>query len=200
MTPEETQAAWTLEASHVAGKLKLSGEQTTKLVDAYKKARESGDEALSKAREEARANADTEDRQAMFQAMREAQGKVTKAETEKFAKAVSEFLDKEKTETAVKQLGTFSGSLDEMVNTVAGLKLDNEKQAKALDIVSAYTVESTAAREKAMAGGDREAMRAVFEEQRTKLNEAMGKVLSEEQLAKWTEATARRGGGRGGDE
>jgi len=200
MTPEQAQAAWTLQASHVAGKLEISKEQTTKLVDAYKKARASCSEAMTKAREEARANADTEDRQAMRQAMREAQQKVTKAETEKFAKAVGAILDKEKTGKAVKQLGTFSGSLDRMVNVVAGLKLDKAKQAKALDIVSAYTVESTAALAKARASGDRESMRGLFQEQRTKLNEAMGKVLSEEQMTKWTEANARRGrsGGRRG--
>jgi hypothetical protein len=53
-----------------------------------------------------------------------------------------------------------------------------------------------------MAGGDREGMRAVSQKQQAKLDEDMGKVLSEEQLAKWTEATARRRGGgrRGGGE
>ena len=192
MSPEDAQAAWTLEASHVAGKLGLAEEETTKLVDAYKKARESYNEAVGKAREEVRANAaDTEDRQAM----REAQEKITKAETEKFAKAVGAFLDEAKAKTAVTQLGTFSGSLDRMVNVIAGLKLDKVKQSEALDLVSAYVVESTAARAKAMASGDRESMRTMFQEQRTKLNEAMAKILSEEQLTKWTEATARRGRG-----
>jgi len=197
MAPEQTQAVWTLQASHVAGKLKLSKEETTKLVDAYKKARESYNEALRKVREEARAGADTEDRQAVRQAMREGQQKVTKAETGKFAKAVGAILDKEKTKLALKHLGTFSGSWDRMVYTIAGLKLDEEKQAKALDIVNAYVVELTAAREKAIASGDRGSMREVFQKQRAKLNEAMGKVLSEEELAKWTEANARRGSRRG---
>jgi hypothetical protein len=199
MTPEQAQAVWTLQASHVAGKLELSKEQTAKLVDAYKKARESYNKAVRKAWAEARASADVEDRRAMFRAMREAQGKLTKAETDKFAKAVGAILDKEETKLAVTHLGTFSGELDRMVSTIAGLKLDEAKQAKALDIVSGYVVESTAAREKAMAGGDRQAMRAVFQKQRTKLNEAMGKVLSEEELAKWAEATGPRGGGMGSD-
>ena len=194
MSPEEAQAAWTLEASHVAGKLKLSKEETTKLVDAYKKVRESYSAAVRKAMEEAMAEGvDTQDRQAMRAAMREIQEKITKAETEKFAKALGAFLDKEKTKKAVTQLGSFSGSLDRMVNVIAGLKLDKAKQAEALDLVNAYVAESSAAFAKARASGDRESMRAVFQEQRTKLNEAMAKVLSEEQLAKWTEATARRG-------
>jgi len=194
MTPEEAQAAWTLEASHVAGKLGLSKEETTKLVDEYKKVRESYSAAVRKAMEEAMASGvDTGDRQAIRAAMREIQEKITKAETEKFAKALGAFLDKEKTKKAVTQLGSFSGSLDRMVNVIAGLKLDKAKQAEALDLVNAYVVESSAARDKAMAGGDFESMRTVFQELRTKLNEAMAKVLSEEQLAKWTEATARRG-------
>lgn len=190
MTPEEAQAAWTLEASHVAGKLGLSKEETTKLVDAYKKVRESYSAAVREAIEEVMA--DTQDRQAIRAAMREVQEKITKAETEKFAKALGAFLDKEETNKAVTQLGAFSGSLDRMVNVIAGLKLDKAKQAEALDIVNAYVVESTAARAKAMASGDRESMGTVFQELRTKLNEAMAKVLSEEQLAKWIEATARR--------
>lgn len=194
MTPEEAQAAWTLEASHVAGKLGLSKEETTKLVDAYKKVRESYSTAVREAMEEVMANAaGTGDRQAIREAMGEVQGKIAKAETEKFAKALGAFLDKEKTEKAVTQLGAFSGSLDRMVNVIAGLKLDKAKQAEALDLVNAYVVESTAARRKVMASGDFESMRTVFQELRTKLNEAMAKVLSEEQLAKWTEATARRG-------
>jgi hypothetical protein len=194
MTPEEAQAAWTLEASHVAGKLGLSEGETTKLVDAYKKVRESYSAAVREAMEEVMANAaDTQDRQAIREAMREVQGKIAKAETEKFAKALGAFLDKEKAKKAVTQLGAFSGSLDRMVNVIAGLELDKAKQAEALDIVNAYVVESTAARTKAMASGDRESMGTVFQELRTKLNEAMAKVLSEEQLAKWTEATARRG-------
>ena len=193
MSPEEAQAAWTLEASHVAGKLGLSKEETTKLVDAYKKVRESYSAAIREAMEEAMAEGvDTTDRQAIRQAMREIQEKTTKAETEKFAKALGAFLDEKKTKKAVTQLGSFSGSLDRMVNVIAGLKLDKAKQAEALDLVNAYVAESSAAFAKARAGGDRESMRAVFQEQRTKLNEAMAKVLSEEQLAKWTEATAWR--------
>lgn len=194
ITPEEAQAAWTLEASHVAGKLGLSKEETTKLVDEYKKVRESYSAAVRKAMEEAMASGvDTQDREAIRAAMREIQEKITKAETEKFAKALGAFLDKEKTEKAVTQLGSFSGSLDRMVNVIAGFKLDNAKQVEALDLINAYVVESSAARDKAMASDDFESMRTVFQELRTKLNEAMAKVLSAEQLAKWTEATARRG-------
>jgi hypothetical protein len=197
MSPEEAQAAWTLQASHVAGKLKLSKEQTTKLVDAYKRARESYPEALGKARKEARAKAAPEERRGMGRIMREVRQKVTKAETEKFAKDVGAFLGKKKTKQAVKQLRTFSGSLDKIVNIVAGLELDKEKQAKALDIVSAYDAESTAARQKAMAGGDRDAMRAVSEKQQAKLEEAMSKILSEAEFRVWGRATGSRSGGPG---
>ena len=188
MSPEQTQAAWTLQANHVAGKLELSKEQTTKLVDAYKKARESYNETVRKARQEARASVDSGDRRARFQVMRDAQQKVTKAETEEFAKAVGAFLDEEKAKTAVKQLGTFSRELDRMVNVIAGLELDESKLAKALDTVSTYVVESMAARARAMASPDMEAL-TVLREQRTKLNEAVAKLLSKEQLTMWNEAT-----------
>ncbi len=204
MSPEDAQAAWTLQASHVAGKLELSKEQTTKLVDAYRKARESYPEVLGKARKEARAKAAPEERRGMGRIMREVQQKVAKAETEKFAKDVGTFLGKKKTKQAARQLGRFSGSLDKIVNIVAGLELDKAKQAKALDIVSAYDAESTAARQKAMAGGDRDAMRAVSETQRAKLNEAMSKVLSEEEFRTWVRTvggrpprSSARGGGEG---
>jgi hypothetical protein len=100
----------------------------------------------------------------------------------------------------VAQLGTFSNDWDRMVQLIATFKLA-DKQTKALDLISAYMVDYTAVRNKAIASGDFQSMRTVAQEYKTKLDDGLKPILSEEQMAKWTEATAarsRRGGGRGG--
>jgi len=200
MSQEEATAVWTLQANHVAGTLDLSKEQTAKLVDAYKTARESYQTAYRERREAAMADAGQGDRRARSRAMREAQQEVAKAEIAKLEKALSG-IGEEKVKKAVAQLGTFSGEWDRMVQVIAGFKL-GDKQAKALELVTTYVVDSTAARNKAVASGDFESMRGIGREQRTKLDDGLKAILSEEQMASWTEATQRRrrggmpGGGR----
>jgi hypothetical protein len=198
MSPEEASAVWTLQATHVAGSLDLSKEQTTTMVDAYKVARESYQTAVREKMEAAMADAGEGDRRARFQAMREAQEEVAKAEIAKLEKALSGF-GEEKTKTAVAQLGTFSVEWDRMVQVVAGLNL-GDKQDEALDLVGTYNVDYTAARNEVMAGGDFQAMRGVRQEYKTQLDDGLKAILSEEQMASWTEATQRRGrrGGGGG--
>ena len=197
MSPEEASAVWTLQATHVAGSLDLSKEQTTTLVDAYKAARESNQTDVREKMEAAMADdAGEGDRQARFQAMREAREEVAKAEIAKLEKALSS-LGEEKTKEAVAQLGTFSGEWDRMVQVIAGLNL-GDKQDEALDLTSTYNADYTAARNEAMASGDREAMRGVRQEYKTKLDDGLKAILSEEQMVSWTEATQRRGRGGGG--
>ena len=83
-----------------------------------------------------------------------------------------------------------------MVQVIAGFKL-GDKQGKALDLISAYNADYTAARNEATAGGDRQAMRGLRQEYRTKLDDGLKAVLSEEQMTSWTETTQRRGRGGG---
>ena len=196
MSPEEAAAAWTLQATHVARALDLSKEQTTTLVDAYKAARESYQTAVREKMQEMRGGADEGDRQARFRGMREAQQEVAKAEIAKLEKALSG-IGEEKTKKAVAQLGTFNGEWDRMVQVIAGFNL-GDKQGKALDLTSTYNLDYTATRNEVMASGDREAMRGVREEHKTKLDDGLKAILSEEQMASWTQATQRRGRGGGG--
>ena len=200
MSPEEAAAVWTLQATHVAGTLDLSKDQTTTLVDAYKAARESYQTAYRERIQAAMADAGEGDRQARFRGMREAQQEVAKAEIAKLEKALSG-LGEEKTKKAVAQLGTFSVEWDRMVHVIAGFNL-GDKQGKALDLISTYNADYTAARNEAMSGamsgGDRQAMRGVRQEHKTKLDDGLKAILSEEQMASWTTATQRRGRGGGG--
>ena len=190
MSQRETVAAWTLQATHVAGTLALSEEQTAKLVDAYKQVRET---SLREKIEEARENIDPADREARSRAIREAREEVAKAEMAKIEKALSG-LDEEKVKKAVAQLGTFSSEWDRMVRIVAGLKL-GDKQAKALELVTAYIVDYTAARNEASASGDREATRRLRQELSTELEDGLKAILSEKQMAFWNDMTSRRGRG-----
>jgi len=205
MSPEEAAAVWTLQATHVAGTLDLSKDQTTKLVDAYKSARENYVASYRERMEAVMSDAGQGDRRARSRAMREAQQEVAKAEIAKLEKALSGVGD-EKVKKAVAQLGTFSGEWDRMVQVIAGFNL-GDKQAKALDLASTYNADYTAARNEAMAGGNFQAMRDLRQEYKTKLDDGLKSILSEEQMTSWTEATQRRrrsgvdrggGGQRGG--
>ena len=195
MSPEEAAAVWTLQATHVAGSLDLSKEHTTTLVDAYKAARASYQTSYRERMQAAMADAGEGDRQARGRAMREAQQEVAKAEIAKLEKALSG-VGAEKVKKVVAQLGTFGGDWDRMVQVIAGFKL-GDKQGKALDLISAYNADYTAARNEATAGGDRQAMRGLRQEYRTKLDDGLKAVLSEEQMTSWTETTQRRGRGGG---
>jgi len=193
MSQRETEAAWTLQATHVAGTLALSEKQTAKLVDAYKQVRESYPTSIREMMTEVRRNVELGTGEARSQAIREAREEVAKAEIAKIEKALSG-LDEEKVKKAVVQLGTFSSEWDRMVRIVAGLKLGDE-QAKALELVTAYIVDYRAARNAAMPGGDREAIRGLQQDHRTKLEDGLKTILSEKQMAFWNDMTSRRGRG-----
>jgi hypothetical protein len=81
-----------------------------------------------------------------------------------------------------------------MTAVLSEMKLDPKVEAQAMDAVAAYTSESTAAMMAQPAPADREALRAKSQQAREKLDTEMAKILSPEQLAKWKESTARRGG------
>ncbi len=197
LTPEQSKAAWAIEAKHVAGKLELSEEATGKLVKAYSDAQTAYAESMNKKREELQAQGG--DREGMRGAFRKAMEEVRTAEREKFSAALAAFLNEEQTKKVVSQLGGFNGSLDNMVNILAGFKLE-DKQAKALDLVLAYTLEQT--KLWTQATGEQQDFAALREKMtalKTKLDTDLGEILSNEQLAKWKEATAPRGrGGFGG--
>jgi hypothetical protein len=121
---------------------------------------------------------------------------IAKAERAKFETAVKAFLTPEQTAKAALTLGSLSRQWDRLSDALDGLGLDDKTKAAGMKLLADYAAES----DKAMqaAGNDREGMREKNRALKEKLDADMGKVLSPEQLTKWTEATAMRGGrGRG---
>lgn len=185
LSPEDRAKAWDLEARAVAADLSLSAEDTTKLVDAYKAARES--QAAVMRERMSSGGGDRRDPSAMIEA--------NKAERDKLKAALAAFLKEEQVDKALAALGGFNRRWDTMTLALENLGLEGEKKAEATKLVMAYVAESDKAMQEAMAGGDWESMRTKGRTMREELDAKLGKVLSPEQLAKWKEATAMRGGG-----
>lgn len=192
MAPEKQAAAWELEAKGVAHQLSLSAEETGKLVAAYQEARKSQGEAMTKLREESSGGGGF----GGFEAFRE----LSDSERSKLETALKGFLSDEQVATAIVPLGTFNGEWDRMADALIGFALADDKLNSALKHVQVYVVANAKAREEAIANMDFQSMRGASQELKGKLDGELASILSEEQLAKWTEATTRRGGrgGRGG--
>lgn len=182
---EAAATAWELQAKAVAAQMKLNDEKTAKLVDAYKAARASH----QKARDEKLGEGGPRSREA-YEAMRA----VTEAERAKFETALKAFLTPEETQKAMATLGSFSRRFDQLVVVLEGMKLDKEKQAQAMDVLLAYVAETGTMMTQAGPDADREALRAKMQAAQEKMNAEMAKVLTEEQMAKWREASSRRRG------
>lgn len=190
MDPEKQSAAWALESRSVAAELGITQEPAEKLAAAYASVRASHSERVAKIR----AEAEEGDRFGMFQSMMEA----NEDSADDLANKLGEILEAKQVTIAMSSLGTFSRGWDRMADTLSGLELSDENLASALSVVLAYTVTMGEAREDAMASMDFQLMREVREEAKPELDAALAKILSEEQLAKWNEATTFRRGFRGG--
>ena len=177
LSPEKQQAAQKIQAQYVAKKLKLSDDNTSKLVAAYLKARKS----LTDARQ-ALARGD-------FQAYRDLSDK----EREKLEGELGKFLKEKQVKKAMESLGTLNTSWDRMVDALAGFKLEEKQLNKALDKVNAYVIDSAKLMQEARESGSFQEIRPKYQELREKLNKAMEGILSEEQLEQWKQVTARRG-------
>ena len=195
LSPEDAKKAWALEAQHVAGKLELKKDATTKLTEAFAAARTGYAKAMVAKREEL--SADTGDRGSRYAAYRKAGEEVAAAEREKFEKALTASLTKEQVKKALERLGSFNRRWDGMVHTLAGFDL-GEKQAEALELVNQYVVDQSKLFATASGSeGDFTALRDKMTEMKTALDKSLSALLSEEQKTKWTEATASRRGPRG---
>lgn len=197
LSPEEREAAWELQAKGVAKDLGLADDATAKLVEAYKAARKSHQEALAglagggaPGGGGALGGGGGAERFQAFQ-------KLNEEHRAKLKEALSGVLNEEQAGKALASLGTFNRQWDRMVDTLAGYGLDAEKQAKGLSLIAAYVVEADAAMAKARESGDFQAVRTAAQGLKEKLDSGMAEVLSAEQLAEWKTATAFRGG-RGG--
>lgn len=189
MSPEEQAKVWTIQAEGVAQELGLADDLKVKVVEAYKASRTKQGEAL---------------RAAMQDEANRGPGGLAKAqelnntEREALKATLAGILTAEQADKAIATLGTFSRQWDSVVNALVGLGVDAEKQAKALPLLAAYATDVDAMMKKAMEAGDFAAVREGRQERKTKLDTDLGAILSAEELAKWKEATAMRGGGFGG--
>jgi len=197
LSTEESKAAWAMQAGHAAQKLELGDDAAKQLAQAYEAARTSYAAAIDKKREELRGV--TEDRSARWAAYRKMYTEVGTAEREKFEAALAAFLSEGQAKKAVDMLGVFSTRGDHMVHLLAGYEL-GDQQGKALDLINTYVLEQNKLWENVSGqetdvSAQREKMTAL----KSDLDKGLAAILSEEQLAKWKEATTfRRGGGQGG--
>ena len=192
MTPKELEDAWTLQATYVAGTLALSEEQTAKLVDAYKAAREGYQSAFRGLIQAANMLfGEDSGHWEPCKVVHKSQAEAAETEIAELEKALSG-IDKEKLRTAVVQLGTFSREWDRMVRVIAGFNL-GDKQDKALELISTYNVDYTAAVNETMAARDFRAVSGVQKEHKARLDDGLKAILSKKQMTSWTKATPRRG-------
>jgi len=196
LEPEQVQAAWTLAARGVANDLGLSKEATSKLIDAYKAARESYQKVM----------------QGMMGGGGGMQGMMgggggrgafqglIATEQGKLEKALKGFLSDEQAAKAMESLGTFSSESDRFLDVLAGFNLDEENLYKALALVCTYVVESSKAMSAAMANRDFQSMGTVRQTHKAALDGGLSKILTTSQLITWNRATAprMRGGPMGG--
>lgn len=220
LSAEKSKAAWEAQAASVAKRLGYNEEQTKAVTKAYTEARESfntasakaRDEAMQKMREEREKNKDNKDNQdgagrrgAGLGDMAKAMEEVTKAEKEKFEKALPGSLSGDQRTKTIASLGAFNRQWDTLTDTILGMKLEAEKQQAAMEAIEDYS--AAVAKLRPTAGGgaggppseaDREKMRTEMESARKKLTESLKKSLTDEQLKKIEDATNRGRGGPGG--
>ena len=188
LAPEKAEAAWQLEAGCVADELKLSEENTKKLVDAYKGARKSYQESVQELYEQQQGG----DRSSRYEAYR----KLREDERGKLGNALKGILEDKQVTQAMESLGTFARSWDRYVDILVGFELGDKKLAKAVALVNQFVVDSDKAMREAMANQDWESMREKRRALKEKLDTALAAVLTEDQQGKWSEATAPRERGR----
>ena len=187
LDPEKQEAAWDLQVTGVAKELGLSEEDAAKTSEAYKVVRKSHQEA----------------RQELFSggggrgAFQELQA-VSDEERAKLESALTDFLSEEQVDKAMPSLGSFNRQWDRFVDALASFELGDEKQHEALNLIKVYVVDSERARSLAMLSGDFQSIRSSNQALKETLDGQLAKILSEDQLAKWKEATASRGGRFGG--
>lgn len=185
----QNEKAWELQAKTVAKELALSDDQTGKLADAYKAARNSHLAAVASLRGQQTGGGRGDMR--AFQAANE-------AERAKFESAIKAFLNEEQTAKALASLGTFNRRWDAMVIVLAEMKLEEKANEEAMKLVAGHVAEASKAMLEARESGNMEAARETNRKLREQLDAGLGKILNAEQMAKWNEATAMRAGDRRG--
>ncbi len=182
--PEKMKKAIELESAVVAQDLGLPAEQAKKLTEAYSAARKSYMEAMRASRSGGRPDPG---------AMRA----VSAAERGKLEAALKGFLTPEQTTKALATLGSFNRRWDQMVLCLDGMNLDEKAKKAAMKLVTDYVATSAKALEAAAAANDFASMRETSMKMKQTLDTEMAKLLSADQMKRWSEETEMRGG-RGG--
>jgi peroxiredoxin len=182
----QAETAWTWQARSVARDLKLDEDVTGRLVDVYVAARKTLRKKLADLRE-ANEGGERGRRWRIDPELIEAQREALQSQ-------VSKILPEAQADRAMPVLGAFRGQWDRMVDAVAGMRLGEAKTYAALAPILQYEYRIIDIRTM----DDRQAMRGAITEAREGLLADLGKVLSEEQLASFRDATGRRGPARGG--
>lgn len=188
LDPAKAAAAQKLQAEGVAHDLGITGDAVGKMVTAYQANRD----AQRKEVETLMATAERgPEMMYQMQDINDKSRASLKAELEKIAGA-------EKGTKATEVLGVYGREWDRFVDVYSGLGVADDKKFAGLSLIAKYNADVDKARTEAMQAMDMEGMRAAGQEHKAKLDAALNDVLNAEQLAKWTEGTARRGGGGGG--
>ena len=197
LSPEKAKAAWEAQATGVAKRHALSADQTKTLLSAYSTARESQQTASQKLRDDLAAKGGGAGGPEAMAEIMTATEDMNKAEKAKFEKALTGFKAEEITKVS-SGLSTFNRQWDGITNAMLEMKLEEAKQQDAFVAVEDFIVGQSRLRARAGADVDREAMRTAMTENRTKLTDALAKVLTPEQAKTVEESIGQARGGRGG--
>lgn len=181
---KDATAIWRLQAETVAKELKLTNEQTEKLVEAYVESRERRRTVLNNIPKP------SEDKDTK----RSARDKIDAEQQEALKKSLAGFLSDQQIESALLPLGSFNARWDSYVETIRQFELPEQKQNAALHLIYEYISNYVKARNAAKSQGARFSS-VTARELKSTLDAGVAKLLSDEQLAKWNKETAFRSGG-----
>jgi len=185
LSPEKAEETWKIQAKGVSQDLSLSKEDSAELTEAYVAARRSH----QKGRQELFASGGGIDRE-RYQAYL----KLTREEHAKLETALKASLTEEQVGNAIMSLGAFSNQWDSYVDTLTGFELDKENLGSALEHTRVYVIEYEKARVLATSRNDVQLFHSSRQKSKEKLDTELAKLLTEEQLTKWKEATILRTG------
>jgi len=188
LDPAKAAAAQKLAAEGVAHDLGITGDAVGKVAAAYQANRDHQRKEMDALMEGGQRGPET------LMQMQE----INDSSRAALQKELEGIVGAEKAAAAAGVLGTYARDWDRFVDVYSTLGVADDKKFKGLSLIAKYNVDSTKARMEAMQAMDFEGARAAGEQHKATLDAAMKDVLDAGQLAKWTEGTARRGGGPGG--
>ncbi len=182
--PKISDDTWKLQAETVATKLGLPKDKGDRLVQTYVATREARKLAL---KELSKSDDETTDQS-------DKREQVNARQRDQLKSAISEYLDPVQIDEALLSLGSFNPRWDRYVSQINEFQLDEQNKQDALQLTYDYIVEYGKARNAAAEAGIRFSSVTAHTLKGT-LDASLAKLLSDEQLSKWNEVTAFRGGG-----